>query len=65
MTDPLSSFIRAAAQGKVPVPLVSTEFDVVIEAGLAMVVTKRVFEPGAQQHRSDNDVSRADQRDPV
>ena len=43
VTDPLGSFIRAAAQGKVPVPLVSTEFDVVIEAGLAMVVTKRVF----------------------
>jgi hypothetical protein len=43
LTDPLGSFIRTAAKGMIPVPLVSTEFDVTIEAGLAVVVTRRVF----------------------
>jgi hypothetical protein len=44
--DPLSIFVKNHMQGRNarPIPLVSTEFDVAIEAGLAVVTVKRVFE---------------------
>ncbi len=43
--DPLGAFIAGAftTEGHRPVPLVSTRFDVEIDAGLVTVVTKRVF----------------------
>jgi hypothetical protein len=42
--DPLSAFIAdASAQRGRPIPLVSTNFDVEIDGGLATVVTKRLF----------------------
>src|SRR5262245_49452040 len=44
-TDPLTAFVAGicAAEGRRPVPLASTRFDVTIDAGLAIVATKRVF----------------------
>src|SRR5258705_5522589 len=44
-TDPLSAFTAGAftSEPKRPVPLVSTSFDVMIEAGLAVVTTQRIF----------------------
>jgi Vault protein inter-alpha-trypsin domain/von Willebrand factor type A domain len=43
--DPLAAFAAGAfaKQGRRPMPLVSTSFDVDIDAGLAIVSTKRVF----------------------
>ena len=45
MTDPLHAFMCGGhVQGTdAPVPLISTKFDVRIEAGLAVVETRRVF----------------------
>ncbi|MCL2713539.1 MAG: hypothetical protein FWD68_02815 [Alphaproteobacteria bacterium] len=40
--DPLRVFIAQHVQG-VPVPLVATRFDVVIDGGLAVVTTSRIF----------------------
>lgn len=43
-TDPLSVFLRnARPHDKIPVPLQSTAFDIAIEAGLAIVLTTRLF----------------------
>ena len=44
MIDPLRAFIAGASStaGR-PIPLVSTRFDIDIDGGLAIVVTKRVF----------------------
>lgn len=44
-TDPLKAFMAGAfvSHSEKPMPLLSTSFDVTIEAGLAMVVTKRRF----------------------
>ncbi|MCL2716468.1 MAG: hypothetical protein FWD68_18350 [Alphaproteobacteria bacterium] len=41
-TDPLSMFLDAKVQG-LPVPLVATSFDVVIDGGLAVVTARRIF----------------------
>lgn len=42
--DPLSAFIAGASGRRgLPIPLISTRFDVDIDGGLATVVTKRVF----------------------
>ena len=45
MVDPLAAFMRGhlSNEERWPVPLVSTSFDVSIEAGLAVVETRRVF----------------------
>jgi hypothetical protein len=45
MTDPLRAFVAGAfASGsRRPVPLVSTAFEVTLDAGLAVVTTKRIF----------------------
>lgn len=44
-TDPLAVFLRdALPQDKVPVPLQSTAFDILIESGLAIVSTTRLFQ---------------------
>jgi len=49
-TDPLSAFLRnARPHDKVPVPLQSTVFDIVIEAGLAVVLTTRLFRNGEEK----------------
>jgi hypothetical protein len=44
-TDPLRVFVEShvARRSGYPIPLVSTDFDVAIEAGLAIVTTKRLF----------------------
>ena len=45
MLDPLAVFLRSAydSRGLTPIPLISTEHDVVIASGLAVVATHRVF----------------------
>jgi hypothetical protein len=45
MLDPLDVFLRSTfdARGLTPIPLISTDHDVVIDAGLAMVTTHRLF----------------------
>ncbi len=50
-TDPLRVFVEShlAKRSGYPIPLVSTDFDVDIEAGLAIVTTKRVFKNAEEE----------------
>src|SRR6266850_5132 len=41
--DPLHAFMAGAFPSKTPMPLAATRFDVVIDAGLAIVTTTRTF----------------------
>ena len=41
--DPLHAFMAGKSAAASPMPLVATRFDVIIEAGLAIVTTTRVF----------------------
>jgi hypothetical protein len=43
MVDPLHAFIAGKSAAAAPMPLVATRFDVIIDAGLAIVTTTRVF----------------------
>src|SRR5436853_5824298 len=51
MTDPLHRFTEGAfvADSRLPIPLVSTSFDVSIHGGLAIVSTRRVFKNTEKQ----------------
>src|SRR5215471_9614452 len=41
--DPLKAFMAGKSAAASPMPLVATRFDVIIDAGLAIVTTTRVF----------------------
>src|SRR5215472_13270143 len=41
--DPLHTFMASRSAASTPMPLVATRFDVIIEAGLAIVTTTRIF----------------------
>src|SRR5580700_806707 len=41
--DPLQAFMAAASADRAPMPLTATRFDVMIDAGLALVTTMRTF----------------------